>query len=233
MDSARQWAQAQGWEYRWLDDALFALLPDDLQPLVARRPVIASDLARLQWIQRLLADYDAVLWLDADVLIFAPTHLSPPSSDYAVGRELWVQAQDKPGWRVWKKVHNAALWARAQPQAAGRNAFVDFYADTALRLLRQNQAAMPDQFIGPKLLSALHSAAQLPVIESIGMLSPATSADLLGAGNGALAAMRSRQQAPLAAANLCRSSLHAGELSELQMNALIEHLLQQYAQALT
>jgi hypothetical protein len=48
------------------------------------------------------------------------------------------------------KVHNAFMMFRQG------NHFPDFYTDAAERLLDLNQGAMPAQFIGPKLLTALH-----------------------------------------------------------------------------
>lgn len=226
MDSVQHWALSQGYEWRYLDDALFQPLPADVQPGGRISPVIASDLARLLWLQQLLQQgYERVVWLDADVLVFTPQAMVLPDASYAVGRELWVQADKSGPWRAWKKVHNAAmLFAN---QADGHNSLLDFYADTAMRLLRANQQGMPAQFIGPKLLSALHNTSQLPVWECVGMLSPAVVEDLLGANNGALACMQTRQEQPLAAANLCRSSVAEGALSNEQMQRLCQRLLEQ------
>lgn len=225
MDSVQQWAQLHGFEWRFVDDALFQRLPPDLQPGGRISPVIASDLARLLCLQELLQQgHECVLWLDADVLVFAPQSLSLPDTDYAVGREIWVQAGDKGRWRAWKKVHNAALMFRQQTD--GHNSLLDFYADTATRLLRANQHAMPAQFIGPKWLTALHNVSQLPVWEAVGMLSPAVVEDLLGASTGAYACMQGRATQPLAAANLCRSSVSGGVLNAMQMATLCERLLE-------
>ena len=77
MHSVEQWAAAQGFSYRWIDDELFDLLPADLQPGQRISPVIASDIARLIWMQQRLHHGDkAVLWLDADVLVIQPEQLS-------------------------------------------------------------------------------------------------------------------------------------------------------------
>lgn len=225
MDSVQGWSQQQGFEWHYLDDELFRCLPDDLQPGGRISPVIASDLARLLCLQQLLQQgYDCVLWLDADVLVFKPEALKLPNADYAVGREVWVQAGDKGRWRAWKKVHNAALMFRNQ--ANGHNSLLDYYADTATRLLRANQHAMPAQFIGPKLLTALHTASQLPVWETVGMLSPAVIENLLGADTGALACFKQRSPQPVAAANLCRSSVSGGVLNANQMEAVCLYLLE-------
>lgn len=225
MDSVQAWCAAQGFTYRFIDDELFSVLPQALKPGGHISPVIASDLARLRWLQQLLQQgYEQVVWLDADVLVFAPDELGLPDADCAVGREVWVQQDaDKAGWKAWKKVHNAFLMARDQGQ--GRNSFLDFYADTAQRLLLNNQQGMPAQFIGPKLLTALHNVVQFPVLEELGMLSPAVVEDLLGADNGALRSLKKRSVKPMYAANLCRSSLAGEALQPHQMDDLVGHLL--------
>lgn len=223
MTSVRHWCAQRGYEYRWLGDELFATLPEDLQPGGRISRVIASDLARLLWMQQLLDATEAVLWLDSDMLVFAPEALNLPLQHTAVGRELWVQA-DSNQWRVHRKVHNAALLFRRQSH--GRNSTLDFYADTAQRLLRANQGGMPAQFIGPKLLTALHTVAQFPVMEDMGMFSPAVMRDLLGENNAALQAMLRRSRSPVHAANLCRSSVQQGALSCDQMNVVVDVLQQ-------
>ena len=226
MDSVKQWARTAGYNYQWIDDALFDLLPAALKPGGRISPVIASDLARLRWMQQVLRQgAECVVWLDADVLVFAPAQFQLLEDVFAVGREIWVQPETHTRWRVHRKVHNAFM--QASDQGDGHNSFVDFYADSAERLLRANGQVMPAQFIGPKLLTALHNVIQMPVLESAGMLSPAVVADLLASDGPALRRMRDKACAPLHAANLCRSSVAGGALDSRQMEQLIDRLLAQ------
>lgn len=225
MDSVQLWCQHHGFEYRWLGDELFDFLPAELHGLAQQRPVIASDLARLLWMQDELRSGRRLVWLDADVLIFQPEQLTLPVENFAVGRELWVQPAQTGGWKVWKKVHNAALMA--SPGQTGASSFVDFYIDSALRLLSCNPQTIPDQFIGPKLLSALHNVVQFPVWESVAMFSPAVMQDLLQADNAALLAMQERASQPVRGANLCRSSVLGGQLEACDMARVIEKLQQE------
>ena len=226
MDSVRQWARARDYSYQWIDDALFDFLPGALKPGGRISPVIASDLARLRWMQHALRQgAQSVVWLDADVLVFSPAQFHLLDETFAVGREIWVQPDPHARWRVHRKVHNAFM--QASVQGDGHNSFVDFYADSAERLLRANGQAMPPQFIGPKLLTALHNVVQLPVHECAGMLSPAVVADLLVADGPALLRMRDKACAPLHAANLCRSSVAGGALDPPQMEQLIDRLIAQ------
>lgn len=225
MHSVREWAQARHYAYHWVGDELFDRLPDDLRPSRHISPVIASDIARLVWMQDVLKQgCQNVVWLDADVLIFRPGQFSLADAPCAVGREVWVQADAAQRWRVHRKVHNAVMQASGGDD--GHNSFIDFYCETAQRLVRANRGGMPAQFVGPKLLTALHNVVQLPVIECAGMLSPAVIDDLLMGGGDALACMLGKSKAPLHAANLCRSSVHGEQLEVAQMIRLIEQLLE-------
>ncbi len=222
IDSVRDWAAASGFDYRWFGDELFAPVAAELLAKTRGQAVIATDLARLKWLQRGLGEgYRRVVWCDADFLIFQPRRFELPQNDYALGREVWVQPGADGGLRAYVKVHNALLvFCRG-------NHFLDFYAETAERLLRLNQGGMPPQFIGPKLLTALHNIAICPVLESAGMLSPAVIRDLLAGGGAALDLFRVRSRQLPAAANLSSSLAAAEGFSEADMAALIELLLRQ------
>lgn len=221
VDSVRDWAGARGYDYRWLGDELFAGVDAELRAKTGPQPVIASDLGRLKSLQRGLADgYHRVVWCDADFLIFRPRGFELPDTDFALGREVWIQSGPAGRLRVYPKVHNAfLLFARG-------NSFLDFYTDTAERLLRLNRGSMPPQFIGPKLLTALHNIAQCPVMETAGMLSPAVLRDLLAGGGAALEMLRAESKVAPLAANLSSSLTGAEGFTETDMSAVIQRLLQ-------
>ncbi|MGD8839026.1 MAG: hypothetical protein PVI70_05475, partial [Gammaproteobacteria bacterium] len=216
------WARAGGFEYRFLGDEIFESIDPPLRDRLGERTAIASDLARLRLLQRGLAEgYRRVVWCDADFLVFRPRELRLPETDFGLGREVWVQPDDNGSPKSYFRVHNAML------AFARDNVFLDFYADTAERLLRLNEGGMPPQFVGPKLLSALHNIAHFPVIERAAMLSPMVIRDLLAGGGEALALLVEKSPESPAGANLC-SSLTAGEgLGEAEMNRLIDHLIEQ------
>lgn len=219
LDSVRNWCAANRFEYRFLGDELFGGMPAELMRKTRGQKVIATDLARLLLLQEALREgYRNVVWLDADFLVFDPASLILPDTDCAVGREVWVQPDRQGRLKVYRKVHNAFLMFRQG------NSLLDFYADTARRLLSLNQGAMSPQFLGPKLLTALHNVAMLPVLESAGMLSPPVSRDLIRGGGDALELFVGHSLAPLAAANLCISSCDRGELGHDEMERLIDVL---------
>lgn len=206
LDSVRAWARAIGADHRLLGDELFDPVPAPLRAKLAARPTALSDIARLHWMGRLLAgEVDRVVWVDADVLIFAPDHLSLPRTDHAVGREIWIARDDRGRWRTRRQVHNAIL------MAARGSAFLAFYRQVAMAKLADHIGPPVPQLVGPKLLSALHGAVGLPVIEAVGMASPAVMDEL---ASGALGPVCRRliagHRAPLAGLNLCQSLIVPG-----------------------
>ena len=220
IDSVSAWSRDNGFDYRFIGDEIFELLARDLRDKLAQRTAIASDLARLQALrQGLEQGYRRVVWLDADFLVFAPREFRLPEADFAVGRQIWVQADERGRPRVYRGVHNAFLmFMRGNPM-------LDFYTDTAARLLRRNSGGMPPQFVGPKLLTALHNIAGFPVMESAAMLSPLVIRDLLDGGGDALDLMLAESRQPPAGANLCSSLTEDENLADTEMNRLIDRLL--------
>ncbi|MEO0601516.1 MAG: hypothetical protein AAF211_08775, partial [Myxococcota bacterium] len=133
LDSVRDWARTQGLTWRFLDDELFDVLPRDLLAKCASRRVVATDLARLAWLEQALGEgYDPVVWCDADVLVFAPERLTLPDAPFAVGREVWVD-DERGRPRVRRHVHNAWLVFRSG------NPFLGFYRYTAERMVRAHE----------------------------------------------------------------------------------------------
>ena len=220
LDSVRDWCAMRGYEYHFTGDELFDCLPASIAAKTQLQTVIATDLARLLTLKEALnRGYETVVWMDADFLIFDPSRFSLPDQSYAVGREVWVQHDRRRRLKSYKKIHNAFL------MFLQGNSFLDFYADTAERLLRLNNGPVPPQFIGPKLLTALHNVAGLPVLESAGMLSPMVIRDILAGEGPALDLFVQDSPQPIAAANLCVSSCDRDEVADREMECLIDIML--------
>ncbi len=220
LDSVRDWCARHAYEYRFLGNELFDWVPAPLLEKTRHQPVIATDLARLRILQDALNNgYETVIWMDADFLIFNPPAFSVPDYPCAPGREVWIQPDRQGKLKPYKKIHNAFLMFRKG------NSFLDFYADTAERLLAANQGTVPPQFIGPKLLTALHNVASLPVLETAGMLSPLVIRDILAGEGPALELFIRHSPQPVSAANLCSSSCDKNEVMEEEMESLIDRLL--------
>ena len=224
LHSVRDWCRMNTYEYRFLGDELFSALPTELVEKTRKQRVIASDLARLRVLQAALKEgFERVIWLDADVLIFNPAGFVLPDESAAVGREVWVQNDRNGRLKVYKKVHNAFLMFRSD------TTLLDFYNDTATRLLLQNEGSVSPQFIGPKFLTALHNVANLPVLESAGMLCPMVIRDLLEGAGPALRLFADHSREPVSAVNLCASSCDNRQVTVQQMKQLIALLISKNA----
>lgn len=220
LESVRDWCVKRRYDYRFMGDELFDGVPDGLLRKTREQKVVATDLARLTVLQDALREnYKTVIWLDADFLIFDAEAFVIPDLDCAVGREVWVQYDRHGKLKVYKKVHNAFLMFSAG------NSFLGFYEDTAKRLLSLNQGTMPVQYIGPKLLTALHNVAILPVLETAGMLSPLVCKDIIQGGGAALDLFIGNSRQPAAAANLCVSSCERNEVTASEMGQVIDALM--------
>lgn len=222
INSVKSWSKLNKFDYRFIGDELFDYVPTELLKKTETQRVIATDLARLKALQLFLAQgYKSVIWCDADFLIFSPNNFSLPNENYAVGREVWVQTDDKNAQKLtaYTKVHNAFLLFRQG------NSFLEFYIDTAEKLLRLNQGPMPPQFIGPKLLTAIHNVAQCPVQETAGMLSPPVIQDIANKDGPALRLFLQRSPQAITAANLCNSLYVQDKASAKQMDQCITTLL--------
>jgi hypothetical protein len=227
LESVRGWAELRGFEYRFLDDALFDVLPADLREKTRDQLVVASDIARLIVLRQALAEgHDTVIWCDSDFLVFDPQRLTLPPESYAVGREIWVQSDGKR-LRSHIKVHNAFLAFRHG------NAFLDFYLESAQKLVRAHRGPMVPQFVGPKLLTAIHNIVGCPVAESAAMLSPEVARDVVAGSGPALALFNTNSRSAPAAVNLCASLAgtpparrsRGRKTARSSMRAVIERLL--------
>lgn len=227
LESVRALAASRGWTYTLLGDELFDPLPLEFAEKVRGRGPILSDLGRLLAARSYLERYQRVIWLDADVLIFAPERFEVPHGTFGFGRELWVQPHSKQSakergehrerggrggrgkrvkWRAHRSVCNALCYFERD------NPFLDFYIYTCQSVIARADAQyIAPQMIGPKLLSALHSIADLPLTECIGSASPDLIVDLIAGEGPALERYREERGLTLreAGLNLCQSLIGA------------------------
>lgn len=230
LQSVECWANRNGFAYQFFGDEFFEILPEWVKQKTGLQLVVATDLARLKWLQKyLLSEYERVIWLDADFLIFAPEEFRVLAGEnlpekYALGREIWVQPECADSFpdgklKVYKKVHNAFLLFERG------NHFLDFYTAHAQRLLQKNTGSSSPQFIGPKLLTALHNVIQCPVQEDAGMLSPWVIQELLMGGGPALHLFLKKSSQKPSAVNLCSSLVDGKQLADSDVERVIEMLL--------
>ena len=122
----------------------------------------------------------------------------PGDADHAFGREAWVQARGE-GLHSYRRIHNAWLLFEVG------NAVLPFYIDRATALLERVRMPVVPQFIGPKLLSALHNIVGFSIEERVGMLSPLAMRDVLRGGGPALEELQAGHALPPCGLNLCAS----------------------------
>ena len=219
LDSVRTWAEARGFDYRFLDDELFDLVPDWLREKTSERRMVTADFARLIALRRALAQgYETAVWCDADFLVFAADRLHLPADSYAFGREVWIEPDAKGVPRANVKIHNAFMLFRQH------NPFLDFYIHAAERMLHAHVGPMVPQFIGPKFLTSIHNMLQCPVVETAGMLSPPVVRDLLDGGGRCLELLRRRSHVRLAGVNLCASLAATEGMTDDDCAAVIDLL---------
>jgi hypothetical protein len=219
-ESVKYWAALNHYDYKFIGDELFDYVSSRVLKKTKSQRVIATDLARLIALQKSLNDgYERVIWCDADFLIFSPENFDLPDEPYAIGREVWIQSDD--GFKritAYIKVHNAFLMFKSI------NPFLEFYIDSAERLVLNNNGSVPPQFIGPKLLTAIHNIVQCPVLESAGMLSPLVIKDIAAGGGRALDLFNEKSSNPIYAANLCNSLYESGAYSANTLEKCINAL---------
>lgn len=201
MESVRAWAALRGFEYRFLDDRFFDCVPEAVRRK-ARHPCTLADMARLLTARELLeADCERAIWMDADVLVFAPERLLPePLPKFALCLEAWL-ANTPQGARCDYRVNNAvAVFSRD-------DGYLQFLIE-ASRNIARTRPALAKLAIGTRLFTQLHRVVPLPLLNNVGMFSPIVMADIAARAGRCLPVYARHLPAPLAAANLCFSLQH-------------------------
>lgn len=220
LASVRDWAEQAGYGYQFMGDELFEFVPSWYLTKCDEKLPVATDLARLIWMQQCLQEKvaDCVLWMDADVLVFAPQLRIAPQSSCLFGYEYWVQP--KPGhksFQVRGNVHNAvAAFRQGCP-------ILPFLIEVIQRLMRR---ADPDhiapQMMGPKLLSHLHNLADFELTYEVGALAPDLLTELATEPGAAMAAWATKATTPMLAANFAASTAGAAATDTMSVEAVME-----------
>lgn len=200
LDSAREWAAYQGFEYRFYDDRFFDLVPRDLYPRASEHKCLLADYARLVAARQLLEEgFDRAIWLDADLVVFSPKEFKiSVSSGYAFCREVWLDrvTWGRPQFRL--TVNNAAsVFCRDE-------AILDFYFDAAGAILRSDQP-LTALSIGTDFLVRLQRARNFPLLTNVGIFGPEMTYRYLQDDGRFLRPYLNFQTSTVHAANLCLS----------------------------
>ncbi len=210
LASVQQWARTRGYEYRFVGDGIFDLVPDWYREKAGNKLPVATDYARLVLLQQALdAGYEQALWFDADMLVLDQAMQLDFTGTCAFGQEVWVQQRDGK-WQARRNIHNAVAVFRRQCPVLP---FLRHCVESLMR--RVDPAYIAPQLVGPKLLQALHPLCDFALLPQVGALSPAVVADLCQRGTtgvGEALQLLLQQSKPLPqAVNLCASLIMPSE----------------------
>lgn len=203
LSSVEDWATSNGWKHSLNGDELFEHVPEDIRVKFSAQKPLLADIARLNWARQMFDNdnnLERVIWLDADVLIFAPDKIKiDPAWDFAVGRQIWIQTGAEGTIKTYKQVHNAILVMRRTSPV------LDYLRHAVRHIASRHDGPAASQLLGPKLLSALHNIVAFDIVESVGMASPLVIRDITTGGGEALTALRNQTSGEVGAVNLCAS----------------------------
>jgi hypothetical protein len=203
VDSVRDWGRRAGWEYRYVDDRLLEIVPPWYRERCGKQKLPVTDLGRLLLLREALAEADCAeaLWIDADVLVFAPQALEPRQpGGFAFARELWLWRKPGGPVRTQEGINNSLVYMRrGAPMLDSFIALCErIVAETPPeKLLHHSVSTLP--------LTRMAEQAPLPVVPGAGILSPQLIAEIAAGGSDLVRHYAALLEEPLSCANLCAS----------------------------
>jgi hypothetical protein len=201
MSSVARWAAVHGADYLELADPDFlGLVPDWVVAKCEQWINPVTDLARLLAARELLGEYDAAVWVDADVFIWAPDHFSLPITRKAVfARERWMERWPDGRLRFLDNVSNFVC-----SFAAGA-AFLQRHIADVEAVIRQAVPPLKLGVAGTSLLTRQYDRSAVELIGDVANFSPVLL-EAIGIGReDDVKAFEAGLSSPLVAANLCLS----------------------------
>jgi hypothetical protein len=217
LASVQEWAESRGYDYRFVGDEIFRLVPDWYRDKTGSKKPVATDYARLVLLQQALDEgYDEVIWLDADVLVFDRNLVLAFDGSCAFGQEVWVQPVDDT-FAARRNVHNAVCVFRQGCPV------LPFLIHTVASIIRRiDPAHIAPQVVGPKLMTALHSICGFALLPQVGALSPAVVTDMCAGTGPALNLLRRKSGVKPQAVNLCASLIKPDQADKV-IEILLDH----------
>ena len=196
MQSARAWADAQRFDYHFIDDRLFDYVPEWYRRGAGTNVQVITNLARILVARELLAaGYERTIWIDADILVFdREAFRIEVTSDFAFCHQIWVETR----WGALVKsvgVNNSvSVFVRG-------NSFLDFCIWAHEDLVRRGTQILPHGTT-TRLLTALHQAVPFRLLTNVGVLSPVVAHDIRSGVNRRAQEYAALHGAPIHAINL-------------------------------
>lgn len=224
MQTVQRWAESQGFDYRFIDDALFAYAPEWYREKVSHDILLVSDLARLVLARDLLREgYGRTIWVDADVVVFDSQRFTIDVSDaFAFCRELWFFPAANGQMKCQMRVNNAVT-VFVEPTE-----FLDFYIRACELIVRHGQQ-LTKLSVGTRFLTAMHHVMPFRLIHQVGLFSPALMAQLARGMQPVLELFQRVGGSPIYAANLCGSfrntTFHGVLMDDSVYDSVVDNLL--------
>jgi hypothetical protein len=226
LQSVADWAKQSGFDHALIGDEFFDYAPAWARERCGTQIFPVTDLARLYLIRDYLGrGYDRAIWLDADVIVFAPHLLKMDTvSGYAFSHEVMLgEAPDGSMRLSAPSINNAAMVFEAG------HPMLEFYRFASEAILRHAPPGDVERTaVGPKFLVALNGAMPVERLTSVGLFTPKLMMDI-AQGGPTLCAIYARQFGfPMGAANLCHFTHHlADDANRQQLDQVFEQAIQQ------
>lgn len=238
MQTAKNWAVSRGYDYEFVDDALFDYMPARARNKTATSLLPQTDMARLGLLSdRLTQSYERAIWMDADVLVLNQAAFAIPDACGAMlCHEIWTDLNAQGELTHWRGINNSLMvFERGHP-------LLDFLRFATIQLHDHlDAAALHRTALGTDLLTRLGRIVPLRVHAQVACLSPMLiRAAYYGDHPEWLRAHATQHGQRFHAANLCRSLLSTvssfnpaeGALNQDQILQLVEQLIDTHGHVL-
>ena len=212
MQTVEAWARSCGHDYRF-SPVLFDRIPDWFRQRCGSEIGPMTDLGRLLLMQSIFDEgEDAVIWVDADVVVFDPANLQvPPDPGFLCIDEVTVGCGEEGVPVISSRTVNGALLAVSRG-----NAIFTIYRKAMESMVSAAPVGpLPRTVAGPQLLTRLARQEPVARLTSVGLFTPSILNDL-AQGEETLPRAFSRAFGHrVAAANLChfyRDTIDQGDV---------------------
>lgn len=239
MQTVEAWTKSNGYEYEFIDDALFEYVPERFRIPAPISLLPLTDLGRLSVLREKLASgFERAVWVDADVVIFRPEEFRIPSSCGALlCHEIWTRRDAQGQLHHERRINNAVMvFDRGHP-------LLDFLHHAALELFAHlGPAKIRTTTIGTDFLTRLGRLYPMRLMTDVACLSPLLVHALSTGQQPSLLQEHAKHfGVPFHAANLCRSLLESesssssqhAELSATQLTKVVETLVATHGEMLS
>ncbi|MEB3177533.1 MAG: hypothetical protein VKL59_00595 [Nostocaceae cyanobacterium] len=229
MQTVKDWTELKGFDYQRQDN-FFAYVPEWYIDKAQGKINVIADLARLEISRKFLKEgYEQTIWMDADVVVFAPEKLNIDTiEEYLVCREVWLDTEDGKNFGegtlfCQEKVTNSLVYFTQ------KNRFLDFYIYATESIVKNQTGRLSRLAVSTKFLSRLDEIMALPVFPNMGLFSPILMHAIVEEQNEIIKLYAKALKSPIYATNLCfsfRNQFHKGimvndELFEQVIDKLI------------